>query len=316
MRAECDDVRRELRVERVVCGARGGEAVFGRGHRPRLASVGGKSRERLGDKSAVDQGGHPTPNTLSGTLQPLSAIRGFRACLEGLDEHELLTGLPIQLPRLWVHAEEPTAASPDGLAVVHLLELGEEALRALSELGVEEVGVVAARHLVERAVEADHGRAFLSQQLEVEPVLDRPAVARLHDELQRCGWCQLGPRHLLIRFRLDGPRPERLERISTTGGDCSEDRRDRRLLVDRARPCLPRELRLAVVGKAHPHGGVRRGGGELSLEAKLHRKVAVRVEHLRVRVVVKLRLALAQRRELDLQQKEIVGQSSADRGCG
>ena len=98
-------------------------------------------------------------------LEPLAARGGGGPLLKRLDERELVVArLAEELPLLAVDAEEPAAPGADRLAVVdlveaaverqggykhlreggykHLVEAAVEALGALAELRVEEVGVV------------------------------------------------------------------------------------------------------------------------------------------------------------------------------
>lgn len=48
----------------------------------------------------------------------------------------------MELPRFAIHPEKPTTSGADGLAVIYLLELTEEAIRALAQLRVQKVGIV------------------------------------------------------------------------------------------------------------------------------------------------------------------------------
>eukprot|EP00312_Isochrysidales_sp_CCMP1244_P037155 CAMPEP_0202759968 /NCGR_PEP_ID=MMETSP1388-20130828/18058_1 /ASSEMBLY_ACC=CAM_ASM_000864 /TAXON_ID=37098 /ORGANISM="Isochrysis sp, Strain CCMP1244" /LENGTH=119 /DNA_ID=CAMNT_0049427975 /DNA_START=87 /DNA_END=443 /DNA_ORIENTATION=- len=111
-------------------------------------------------------------------LQPLEACGGGGPLRIRLDELEPSLRLAQALPWLRVDAVEPPAAGAERLAVKDLLEAREEAVRAAAELRVEKVGVVAARHLVERAVEADHRHALHGEPLQVHPVLHRRSEQR------------------------------------------------------------------------------------------------------------------------------------------
>ena len=70
-------------------------------------------------------------------LEPLAARRCGGPLIVRLDDRELVVArLAEELPLLAVDAEEPAAPGADRLAVVDLLEVAEEAFRALASFGL------------------------------------------------------------------------------------------------------------------------------------------------------------------------------------
>mmetsp|Transcript_16076 Transcript_16076/g.51564 ORF Transcript_16076/g.51564 Transcript_16076/m.51564 type:complete len:230 (+) Transcript_16076:117-806(+) len=174
-------------------------------------------------------------------LQPLEACSGGGPLRIRLDELEPSLCLAQALPWLRVDAVEPPAAGAERLAVKHLLEAREEAVRAAAELRIEKVGVVAARHLVERAVEADHRHALHPQALQVHPVLHRTAVPRLNHQLQRGR--RRGRRGRRWRWAAAEQRAE-----SRRGAQRAAAQRHERLLVGKARErATARRLRMRLL---------------------------------------------------------------------
>eukprot|EP00962_Isochrysis_galbana_P053426 scaffold24863_cov112-Isochrysis_galbana.AAC.2 len=165
----------------------------------------------------------------------------------------------------------------------------------------------------------------MPENLEVEPVLHGPAVARLDHQVKSRGRCRGRRRRGLAGQAQHGcetaggvgrRRAERAQRLAPSHADGAGDRSLRRLGVPLARPSLTRQLGLAVICKAQPQLLARSDRDDLRLQRQLHSKVTVGVELLHIGEVIELALGLDQRWELHLHQLDAVRQGLADSGCG
>mmetsp|Transcript_22175 Transcript_22175/g.66581 ORF Transcript_22175/g.66581 Transcript_22175/m.66581 type:complete len:278 (+) Transcript_22175:20-853(+) len=227
-----------------------------------------------------------------------------------------------QLPGLGVHPPEPArlALLRQRLEDHAALGVRDEAVHAVRELGKQQAGIIAAAQLVEGAVQAHQEAAVLRHApLQVQPVLQRPALARLHreDDARR----RRGRR---VRLGAEVGRPEEAlgparERRAPGGLRAAGQhlggvlqRRERRRAEALARPLVPRQLQFFPVRKRHPQllanlARQRRHRG--------HGPVAVRVQDLHVVDVVELRLLAEQVRILDLRQRDAVLARRGDRAA-